>query len=231
MASNQIIGAGAGAGAQTSVFDFSINSVEKLKTLEDCVGLFTFGLFRNTNDDSFFSRISQFQQGISQYIELTKRKVFEGWAVVVYIDESILSIDDSYEKNHTGNTVEHHKIQLKEFLEFLSTEPTCLFCKYTFPQFILPGTPYHFNFIGSMARFHALFQFPSKYICVRDADTYFPDLWDTTPFIEGSLGYTLASHFTDYLEEWEFNLLDYHKQKNLPFLIAYEKKYNFYNQN
>lgn len=229
MASNQIIGAGAGAGAQTSVFDFSINSVEKLKTLEDCVGLFTFGLFRNTNNDAFFTRINQFQQGISQYIELTKRKVFEGWAVLVYIDESILNVDDSYEKNHTGNTVENHKIQLKEFLEFLSTEPTCLFCKYTFPQFILPGTLYHFNFIGSMARFHALLQFPKKYICIRDADTYFPDLWDTSEYLDNSLGYNVASQFTDTLEEWEYNCLQVHSSKGLPILIAYERGYNFYN--
>lgn len=231
MSSSQAVGAGAGAeiNVKKSIFDFSLNSAEKLKTLEESVGLFTFGLFRNTNTDSFFSRIPQFQQGISQYIELTKREVFKGWAVLVYIDESILNLTDSYEKTNTGNSFETHKAQLEEFVVFLSAEPSCIFCKYTFPQFILPETPYHYNFIGSMARFHALLQFPKQYICIRDADTYFPDLWDTSAFLEGSLGYNVASKFTQYLEEWEYNCLQVHIAKGLPILIAYEKSYNFYN--
>jgi hypothetical protein len=123
----------------------------------------------------------------------------------------------------------------KELTGFLQSEANCILCKYTFPKLIVPNTSIHYNFVGSMARFHALQKFSDRRVCVRDADTYFPSLWHYKEDLNNSRYstrepfMTIAKKFVDLLEQWEVNLLKVHTTKNLPFLIAYDTPYIFHN--
>ncbi len=130
---------------------------------------------------------------------------------------------------------------IKELMAVLQSEPNCILCKYTIPTFLVPGTPLHYNYIGSMVRFHAIAKFPDKYVCVRDADTYFSYLWNKQIQYKNNSGKIeeltatqrlmddVAEHYIDYLTIWEGNLMKYHATKNLPFLIAYDTQYTFTN--
>ena len=261
---------------QESIFEYSFDNPKKMDTLMGSKGIFSFSLFRNFQDDRFNKLVSLFKQGISKYIELTKREHFKDYIVLVYIDNSLFDFSD-YEdpvllKKKAINSIKYiynpddrqirfgnfdkepqdpmqkiaraqeiqkwtenaikelNKIieEVKKFIEYLQSEPNCILCKYTIPMFLIPGSTRHYNYIGSMARFHALLRFADRRVCVRDADTYFPDLWfyhDSTPEPKQSI----AKNFVQYLEEWEVNLLKYHSTKNLPFLIAYDHSYVFHN--
>lgn len=332
-----------------SRFEWSYDNPKKMETALAAKGIFSFGLFRNYLDLQF--KADLYREGISKYIELTKRKEFEEYVVVVYVDESVINneifsnekyykdllteyyiqvnYDDKYDfeekmKYVTSpqlskeNTEEIHALNveytkqvdqlktrvtnqqtsewtqemkringefkqlvnelrakydllqeefrekyleeqlqkskqgldeaisnligsIKVLLDTLTSEPTCILCKYTIPTFLIPGTPFHYNYIGSMVRFQAIAQFPEKRVCVRDADTYFPNLWTKVqnwPNTNGSvrelsedqkLQNDIAEHYVDYLAVWETNLMNYHGKKNLPFLIAYDTNYGFTN--
>ncbi len=275
------------ASNQESIFEYSFDDPKKMERLMSSKGIFSFGLFRNYQDTNFASLAYLFQEGISKYIELTKREQFKDWVVLVYIDESLFNFSDlddptfiekegrktinyiyndgsfdfrfpkpfesdkpdvknqkmklrkaqfkKYEDIFKKDTVELIVKYTKELLQSLQQESNCILCKYTFPQFLIPGTPFHSNFIGSMARFHALLKFNDRRVCVRDADTYFPRIWhyredkDNSRYSTREPFMSIAKNYVEYLEAWELNLLQYHRSKNLPFLIAYDHPYVFHN--
>lgn len=268
---------------QDSKFEYAFDDPKKMDKLMGSKGIFSFGLFRNYQDTDFGRLAYLFKEGISKYIEVTKREQFKDYVVLVYVDNSLFDFSD-YEdpvllKKEAIKTIkyifnpddraiqfgdlekesgtERQKIlrekelakwtkeakketekivnEVKELVQYLQKEDNCILCKYTIPEFLMPGTPFHYNFIGSMARFHALIDFADRRVCVRDADTYFPENWHYVEYKNDPDHSTrepfmsIGKQFVKYLEAWEENLLKYHSAKGLPFLIAYDHPYKFFN--
>jgi len=204
-------------------------------SLEDMKGAFvTTYYFRDSdcttcNDfkgqDSPWVKTDVYKVGILRYLDVTTQPDFEGWKVIIYLDQH--SLENPFFKTNTDEErVKKHK---KEWME-ISQHPNVVFAVVDWPEYAVgakgDGKTID-NAILRALRFKAFYDFPDCPIFLRDADTLFENL------IKGENGTSTLPNFTPALTKWEKTLWD--KLKELfaapnSYRILVASQPNYYRQ-
>ena len=178
-------------------------------SMDNCSGLFvTTYYFRDSDcadcnaykgQDSPWVKTDVYKIGILHYLRVTEQPEFQGWKLVIYIDQ--LSIENPiFIKDTTSPRAIKHKQEWDE----ISKHPNVVFGVVFWPEYAVgskdDGKTID-NAILRALRMKTMSDFPKVPVFVRDADTLFENL------IKGGSLSTLAD-FTQKLTLWEKTLWD-----------------------
>ena len=175
--------------------------------------------------DSPWVKTDVYKVGILRYLEVTKQPAFEGWKVIIYLDQHSLENPVFRTNPNTERAIKHKK----EWDE-ISQHPNVVFAVVNWPEYAVgskgDGKTID-NAILRALRFKAFHDFPDYPIFLRDADTLFENL------IKGEVGTTTLANFTQALTTWEKTLWDSLKvlfSEPNPYRILVASQPNYYRQ-
>ena len=150
--------------------------------------------------DSPWVKTDVYKVGILRYLEVTARPEFEGWKLIIYLDQHSLENPIFKTNTNTERAVKH-----KKEWEEISEHPNVVFAVVNWPEYAVgskgDGKTID-NAILRALRFKAFHDFPDSPIFLRDADTLFENL------INGDKDTTTLADFTAALAKWEKTLWD-----------------------
>lgn len=175
--------------------------------------------------DSPWVKTDVYKVGILRYLEVTKQPSFEGWKVIIYLDQHSLENPVFRTNTNTERAIKHKK----EWDE-ISQHPNVVFAVVNWPEYAVgskgDGKTID-NAILRALRFKAFHDFSDIPIFLRDADTLFENL------IKGEVGTTTLANFTQALATWEKTLWDSLKaifSEPNPYRILVASQPNYYRQ-
>ena len=150
--------------------------------------------------DSPWVKTDVYKVGILRYLDATTRPEFEGWKLIIYLDQHSLESPVFKTNTHTDRAKKHKK----EWDE-ISQHPNTVFAVVKWPEYAVgskgDGKTID-NAILRALRFKAFHDFPDCPVFLRDADTLFENL------INAENGTSTLPDFTSALVEWEKTLWD-----------------------
>lgn len=177
------------------------NDIDSLKP----AGIFSFTLyFRGNGLDEAMEKPTAMDQakyiyGISTYLSMCHSEEWKGWKVFIHTNE---------------DTIKHNPV----FFTFLR-EHGVIIATVSIPTDILPSSIH----LLRIARYYPMFMFECP-VCVRDADTIFPDLALTNYFN----GFDEESDdFMKKLSRWEIMYLSQIHKHGAMVNFAYDKNYYY----
>lgn len=192
--------------------NISAGSIEYLSNtpLNDIKGAFvTTYYFRDAdcttcNDfkgqDSPWVKTDIYKVGILRYLEVTSLPDFEGWKLIIYLDQHSLENPVFKTNTHTARAIKH-----KKEWEEIAAHPNIVFAVVKWPEYAVGGKgdgKTIDNAILRAMRFKAFHDFPDSPVFLRDADTLFENL------INEDKATTTLAEFTVALGKWEKTLWD-----------------------
>lgn len=170
--------------------------------------------------DSPWVKTDVYKTGILHYLRVTDKPEFEGWKVIIYIDQH--SIDNPFFTTTSTENVARTDKHRKEWEE-ISSHPNVLFGIINWPEYAVgnkgDGKTID-NAIIRALRMKAFQDFPDIPVFVRDADTLFENLVKVGSII-------------DELTKWEKTLWDALKpifDKSSPYKILIASQPNYQRQ-
>ena len=175
--------------------------------------------------DSPWVKTDVYKVGILRYLDATTRPEFEGWKLIIYLDQHSLENPVFKTNTHTDRAMKHKK----EWDE-IAAHPNVVFAVVNWPEYAVgskgDGKTID-NAILRALRFKAFHDFPDCPVFLRDADTLFENL------INGEKGTSTLADFTSALVKWEKTLWDSLKtlfSDETPYRILVASQPNYYRQ-
>lgn len=175
--------------------------------------------------DSPWVKTDVYKVGILRYLEVTTQPDFEGWKLIIYLDQHSLENPVFKTNTNTERAIKHKK----EWDE-IASHPNVVFAVVNWPEYAVgskgDGKTID-NAILRALRFKAFHDFPDSPIFLRDADTLFENL------INGKKETTTLADFTVALAKWEKTLWDTLKRlfsEPNPYRILIASQPNYYRQ-
>jgi hypothetical protein len=166
-----------------------------------------------------------YKVGILRYLDVTTQSDFEGWKLIIYLDQH--SLENPIFKTNTSS---ERAIKHKNEWEEISSHPNVVFAVVNWPEYAVGSkgdSKTIDNAILRALRFKAFHDFPDSPVFIRDADTLFENL------IKGEKGGMTLSVFTTALTKWEKTLWDALKElfsESNPYRILIASQPNYYRQ-
>lgn len=175
--------------------------------------------------DSPWVKTDVYKVGLLRYLEVTTQPDFEGWKLIIYLDQH--SLENPVFKTNTDS---ERAIKHKKEWDEIASHPNAVFAVVNWPEYAVgskgDGKTID-NAILRALRFKAFHDFPDSPIFLRDADTLFENL------INGKKETTTLADFTVALAKWEKTLWDALKRlfsEPNPYRILIASQPNYYRQ-
>lgn len=175
--------------------------------------------------DSPWVKTDVYKVGILRYLDVTTQPEFEGWKLIIYLDQHSLENPVFKTNTHTDRAIKHKK----EWDE-IAAHPNVVFAIVNWPEYAVgskgDGKTID-NAILRALRFKAFHDFPDCPIFLRDADTLFENL------ISGENGTSTLPNFTTALVKWEKTLWDALTKlfsDETPYRLLVASQPNYYRQ-
>lgn len=136
--------------------------------------------------DSPWVKTDVYKTGLLQYLRITEQPEFQGWALVIYIDQH--SIENPVFKNSSQENSKRIEKHNREWAE-IENHPNVIFAVINWPEYSVGSKGDNKtidNAIIRALRMKAFHDFPRIPVFVRDADTLFENLVKDDSILNGN---------------------------------------------